>query len=86
VLSTENPECFQERSRWANSSVMASSSTKWLVNGHPISGYSTIVTLVLFLGGVQLISIGVLGEYLARIYTETKKRPVYVVREVGGIF
>jgi len=58
----------------------------WLVNGHPISGYSTIVTLILFLGGVQLISIGVLGEYLARTYMETKKRPVYVVREVGGIF
>lgn len=45
------------------------------------TGFTTLVTLVLFLGGVQLVGIGVLGEYLGRIYDEVKRRPVYVVRE-----
>ncbi len=44
------------------------------------TGFTTLVTLLLFLGGVQLIAIGVLGEYLARIYDEVKKRPHFVVR------
>jgi polyisoprenyl-phosphate glycosyltransferase len=44
------------------------------------TGFTTLVTLVLFLGGVQLIGIGVLGEYLGRIYEEVKRRPLYVVR------
>ncbi|MBL9214672.1 MAG: glycosyltransferase [Opitutaceae bacterium] len=43
-------------------------------------GFTTLVTLVLFIGGVQLIAIGVLGEYLGRIYDEVKQRPLYVVR------
>jgi polyisoprenyl-phosphate glycosyltransferase len=44
------------------------------------TGYTTLVTLVLFLGGVQLIGIGVLGEYLARVYDEVKQRPPFIVR------
>lgn len=44
------------------------------------TGFTTLVTLVLFLGGVQLIGIGVLGEYLGRIYEEVKRRPLYVVK------
>jgi hypothetical protein len=44
-------------------------------------GFTTIVTLVLFMGGVQLLSIGLLGEYLARIYDEVKARPLYIVRQ-----
>jgi polyisoprenyl-phosphate glycosyltransferase len=44
------------------------------------TGFTTLVTLVLFIGGVQLIGIGVLGEYLARVYDEVKQRPPYIVR------
>ncbi len=45
------------------------------------TGFTTLVTLVLFLGGVQLIGIGVLGEYLGRIYDEAKQRPLYIIRK-----
>lgn len=44
------------------------------------TGFTTIITLVLFLGGIQLIGIGVLGEYLGRMYDEVKQRPLYVVK------
>jgi dolichol-phosphate mannosyltransferase len=49
------------------------------------TGFTTLVTLVLFLGGVQLIAIGLLGEYLARIYDEVKQRPLFIVRKAYGI-
>jgi dolichol-phosphate mannosyltransferase len=48
------------------------------------TGFTTLVTLVLFLGGVQLVAIGVLGEYLARIYDEVKQRPLYIVQSEGA--
>ncbi|MCC8022463.1 MAG: glycosyltransferase family 2 protein [Clostridiales bacterium] len=47
-----------------------------------VPGYATTVVLVLFLGGVQLFALGIIGEYLARTYVETKRRPIYIVREV----
>ncbi|MCU0595666.1 MAG: glycosyltransferase family 2 protein [Desulfobacterota bacterium] len=49
------------------------------------TGFTTLVTLVLFLGGIQLIAIGLLGEYLARIYDEVKQRPLYIVKKGYGI-
>jgi dolichol-phosphate mannosyltransferase len=48
------------------------------------SGFTTIILCVLFLGGVQLITIGILGEYVGRVYEEVKRRPLYVVREAVG--
>ena len=56
-----------------------------LIFGNPVPGYASLMTSVLFLGGIQLISLGVLGEYVGRILTETKQRPLYVVRDTVGI-
>ena len=46
-----------------------------------LSGQATTLIAVLFLGGVQLISLGILGEYIGRLYDEAKNRPLYVLRE-----
>lgn len=51
-----------------------------LIQGVAVPGYASLLTVVLLLGGFQLIGIGVLGEYIGRIYVESKKRPVYLVR------
>jgi polyisoprenyl-phosphate glycosyltransferase len=52
-----------------------------MILGVAVPGYASILTVVLMLGGVQLIGIGVLGEYIGRIYAESKKRPVYLIKE-----
>ncbi|WP_242225224.1 glycosyltransferase family 2 protein [Shinella zoogloeoides] len=51
-----------------------------LVFGNPVPGYPSLAAMVAFLGGIQLIGIGVLGEYIGRIFREVKRRPIYVVR------
>lgn len=52
---------------------------KALVLGNDVPGYPSLMTVVLFLGGVQLVTLGIIGEYLARVFDETKARPIYVV-------
>lgn len=57
---------------------------KTIMHGNPVSGFPTIVILILFLGGIQLISIGIIGEYLGRVFNESKGRPVYVADTYNG--
>ena len=55
---------------------------KTLVFGDPVPGFPTLVVLVLFLGGIQLMVLGVIGEYLGRVFNETKRRPLYFATEI----
>ena len=54
---------------------------KTILYGDPVQGYPTLMVTILFLGGIQLIALGIIGEYLSHIFNETKKRPGYFIRE-----
>jgi glycosyltransferase involved in cell wall biosynthesis len=54
---------------------------KTLVYGDPVQGYPSLMVVILFLGGIQLLCLGVLGEYLGRMFNETKRRPLYFVNQ-----
>ncbi len=57
---------------------------KTLIFGIDLPGYASTIVAILFLGGIQLITLGVIGEYIARIYEEVKRRPLYLIRETYG--
>ncbi len=54
---------------------------KTLIWGDPVSGWPSLACIIVFVSGVQLFCIGILGQYLAKTYLETKKRPIYIIRE-----
>jgi glycosyltransferase involved in cell wall biosynthesis len=58
--------------------------TYTILHGTGVPGYASLLVVVLFLGSLQLMSIGLLGEYIGRIYLETKQRPTYIVRKTYG--
>ena len=55
-----------------------------IVYGNDVKGYPSLLVTILFLGGIQLLSLGILGEYIARIFIETKNRPTYFARTYNG--
>src|SRR5690606_24035797 len=57
---------------------------KYFLFGDPAQGWASLITVVLFFAGINLISIGVLGEYIGRIFGEVKNRPLYLVRTQKG--
>lgn len=54
---------------------------KTLLFGEKVAGYPSLMTVILFLGGIQLLSLGIIGEYLGRVFNETKGRPLYFIKE-----
>ena len=54
---------------------------KTLIYGDPVSGWPSLVCIIFLVSGVQLFCTGILGEYLAKTYLETKSRPIYIVKE-----
>lgn len=56
-----------------------------IIMGIDLPGYASLMVVVLFLGGIQLLSLGIIGEYLARLCLETKQRPIYLTRELHGL-
>lgn len=57
---------------------------KTLIWGDPVAGFPATICIILLLGGIQLFCVGILGQYLSKTYLETKKRPIYIAREVVG--
>lgn len=56
---------------------------KTLILGDPVAGWPSTICIILFIGGIQMFCIGILGEYLARTYLEVKQRPIYIIKETN---
>ena len=56
-----------------------------LIYGNPVPGYASLMVAIMFLGSINIVATGILGEYVGRIYSEVRNRPLYLVREVAGI-
>ena len=56
-----------------------------IFTGSAIPGWTSLIGIVLFLGGVQLLALGIIGEYLGRVFDEVKNRPLYILRNTHGL-
>ena len=54
------------------------------LTGHTFPGYASLMVAILLLGGIQLLTVGILGEYIGRLYMESKRRPLYIVKDTVG--
>lgn len=54
-----------------------------LIFGDPVAGWASTACIIIFIGGIQLLCLGIMGQYLAKIYMETKNRPHYIVSETN---
>ena len=55
---------------------------KKIMFGDPVAGYPSLVVLIAFIGGIQLLALGIIGEYLGRVFNETKNRPLYLIKDI----
>jgi glycosyltransferase involved in cell wall biosynthesis len=55
---------------------------KTIVWGESVAGYPSLMVALLFIGAMQLICIGIIGEYLGRVYDESKRRPIYLIKDI----
>ena len=55
-----------------------------LIYGGDVPGYPSLISIILFIGGVQLLFLGIIGEYLGRVFNESKFRPLYLVKDFNG--
>jgi glucosyltransferase len=56
---------------------------KTLLYGDPVAGWPSLASMILFISGIQLFSLGIIGQYISKIYLETKKRPIYIIKETN---
>ena len=54
---------------------------KRIIGNYNVSGWTSLICIIIFLGGIQMCSIGIIGQYIARIFLETKRRPLFIVAE-----
>ena len=54
-----------------------------MIFGDPVAGWASLISVIIFVGGIQMFSIGIMGQYISRMYMETKKRPHYIVSETN---
>jgi glucosyltransferase len=63
--------------------LAATTAIRTLIYGNPTDGWTTLICVILFVGGLQMFFLGIIGEYLSKIYLETKQRPIYIVQETN---
>jgi hypothetical protein len=56
-----------------------------MLYGDPVAGWPSLACFIAFIGGLQLFCLGIIGQYISKIYMETKRRPIYILKEKGNL-